>query len=95
MLVFVDEIEDSLRPAAQSVIMDALLASTHRCQVVATTHSPEAASHANLTGDMVRIVDRREGRSDIYRIRPSVLNILKPPLSLWAAFSGSTPSTRP
>ena len=66
----VDEIENSLHPAAIAVLLDAALSSCDRTRVVLTSHSPEVLSHPAVTGERVRVVEWRDGISQIFRLTP-------------------------
>ncbi|MBM4396617.1 MAG: AAA family ATPase [Deltaproteobacteria bacterium] len=81
-LVFVDEIEDSIHPAALGTLLDAINSSLDRCQVIITSHSPEALTHPAVTAARVRIVDWRDGVSRIYAVAPEVAGTLRPPESV-------------
>jgi predicted ATPase len=79
-LVFIDEIEDSVHPAALHVLLDAAAATaSERCQVVLTSHSPEVLSHPAVTADNVRILTWRNGRSRIHRLSEGTRASLVPP----------------
>lgn len=81
-LTCLEEIEDSVHPAALSVLLDAISASTERGQVLITSHSPEALSHPAVTPDRVRIVEWRNGRSQIFLPSPGAQEMSKPPRSV-------------
>ena len=81
-LVLVDELEDSIHPAALSVLMDAIEASLDHCKVVITTHSPELLTHGAATAKRVRILDWKDGQSKVYPVSPEVADSLKPPESV-------------
>jgi len=80
--VGIDEIEDSVHPAALAVLLDAVHASTERCQVLLTSHSPEALSHPAVRAQDVRVVDWRDGKSEIYRLNAGAEEMSKPPRSV-------------
>ncbi|WP_373506736.1 AAA family ATPase [Thiocapsa sp.] len=67
-LVLIDEIENSLHPSALGILLDAALASCGRMRVVLTTHSPEVLSHPSVTGERVRVIEWREGTSQVFRL---------------------------
>lgn len=69
-LVLLDEIENSVHPSALAVLLEAAAASTDRTRVVLTSHSPEALGHPAVTGERVRVVEWRDGISNIYRLSP-------------------------
>jgi predicted ATPase len=81
-LTCIEEIEDSVHPAALGVLLDALSASTERGQVLITSHSPEALSHPAVTPERVRIIEWRNGRSQIFRPSPGAHEMSKPPRSV-------------
>jgi predicted ATPase len=78
-LIFIEEIEDALHPAALGILIDAAEASADRCQIVLTSHSPEALSHPAVSGDRVRIIEWRDGSSRIYRLSQETRSLLVPP----------------
>jgi predicted ATPase len=67
-LVLLDEIENSIHPGALSVILEAALSSTDAARVVLTTHSPEVLSHPSVVPERVRIIEWRDGTSQIFRL---------------------------
>jgi predicted ATPase len=81
-LVCIEEIEDSVHPAALGVLLDAIEASTSRCQVLLTSHSPEALSHPAVTPERVRVVEWHEGRSQIFKLSPGAQEMSRPPRSV-------------
>lgn len=81
-LVCIEEVEDSVHPAALGVLLDAVEASTSRCQVLLTSHSPEALSHPAVTPERVRVVEWREGRSELFRLSPGAEEMSRPPRSV-------------
>jgi predicted ATPase len=81
-LVCIEEIEDSVHPAVLGVLLDAIEASTSRCQVLVTSHSPEALSHPAVTPERVRLVEWHEGRSQIFRLSPGSEEMSRPPRSV-------------
>ncbi len=81
-LVCIDEIEDSVHPSALAVLLDAVQASTERCQVLLTSHSPEALSHPAVTAGRVRVVEWRDGKSEIFRLSKGAEEIARPPGSV-------------
>jgi predicted ATPase len=81
-LVCIEEVEDSVHPAALGVLLDAIAASTSRCQVLLTSHSPEALSHPAVTPERVRIVEWSEGRSQLFRLSPGAEEMSRPPRSV-------------
>jgi predicted ATPase len=78
-LVLLDEIEDSLHPYAQSVLLDAINAASEDFPVVVSTHNPEILSHATATADRIRIVQWNEGTSEIFHLSGEILANLRPP----------------
>jgi len=81
-IVCIDEIEESVHPAALGVLIDAAMATTERCQVILTSHSPEALSHPAVTAQSVRVIDWHEGQSRIFRLSPGAEESSKPPGSV-------------
>jgi predicted ATPase len=67
-LVLLDEIENSIHPGALSLILEAALASTDGARVVLTTHSPEVLSHPSVVAERVRLIEWRDGTSQIFRL---------------------------
>jgi predicted ATPase len=100
-IVCIDEIEDSVHPAALGVLLDAIAASTERCQVLLTSHSPEALSHPAALAKRIRIVEWRDGRSNIFRLSQGAEEMSKPPRSVGkllrsnALFPSETPARAP
>lgn len=78
-LVLLDEIEDSLHPYAQSVLLDAINAASEDFSVVVSTHNPEILSHPTATADRIRIVQWDEGTSEIFHLSSEIVANLKPP----------------
>ncbi|QRK10518.1 AAA family ATPase [Archangium violaceum] len=81
-LVCIEEVEDSVHPAALGVLLDAIAASTSRCQVLLTSHSPEALSHPSVTPEQVRVVEWREGSSQLFKLSPGAEEMSRPPRSV-------------
>jgi predicted ATPase len=81
-LVCIEEIEDSVHPAALGVLLDAIAASADRCQILLTSHSPEALSHSAVTPERVRVVEWRAGRSQLFRLSPGAEEKSRPPHSV-------------
>lgn len=81
-LVCIEEIEDSVHPAALGVLLDAVASSSHRCQVLLTSHSPEALSHPAVTPERVRVVEWRDGRSQLFRLSRGAEEMSRPPRSV-------------
>jgi len=81
-LVCIEEIEDSVHPAALSVLLDAVASSTRRCQVLLTSHSPEALSHPAVTPEHVRVIQWRNGRSHLFRLSAGAEEMSRPPRSV-------------
>jgi predicted ATPase len=81
-MVCIDEIEDSVPPPALGVLLDAVTASTERCQVLLTSHSPEAPSHPAVTAERVLVVEWHDGRSDVFRLSPGAEAMSRPPRSV-------------
>lgn len=81
-IVCLDEIEDSIHPGALSVLLDAVAASVDRSQILLTSHSPEALSHPAVTAPRVRVVEWREGRSEVFRLSRGAEEMSRPPRSV-------------
>ncbi|WP_224368927.1 AAA family ATPase [Hyalangium versicolor] len=81
-LVCIEEIEDSVHPAALSVLLDAVDSSTRRCQVLLTSHSPEALSHPSVTPERIRVIQWRNGRSQLFRLSTGAEEMSRPPRSV-------------
>ncbi len=81
-LVCIEEIEDSVHPAALGVLLDAIAASTSRCQVLLTSHSPEALSHPAITPERVRVVEWNAGRSQVFQLSQGAKEMSQPPRSV-------------
>ena len=96
-IVCIDEIEDSVHPAALAVLLDAVAASTERCQVLLTSHSPEALSHPAVTAERVCVIEWCDGRSGVFRLSPGAEEMSRPPRSVGkllrsnALFTADTP----
>ena len=69
-------------PVALAVLLDAVAASTERCQVLLTSHSPEALAHPAVTAARVRVVDWNAGKSEIFRLSKGAAEIARPPRSV-------------
>ena len=82
MLTCIEEIEDSVHPAALGVLLDAISASSERGQVLITSHSPESLSHPAVTPERVRIIEWRNGRSQIFLPSEGSHKMSKPPRSV-------------
>jgi predicted ATPase len=79
-LVFVNEIEASIHTAALSALMDAAnVSSKERCQVILSSHSTDALSHAAVNAENVRIVDWQDDRSFIFHVGEGARELLVPP----------------
>lgn len=78
-IVLFDEIEDSLHPFAQSVLLDAIDAASDDFPVVVSTHNPEILSHPTATPDRIRIVQWNEGVSRLYHLSREIRDNLKAP----------------
>jgi len=78
-LLFIDEIESSVHPAALGVLLDAIGSSLRRSQVIISSHSPEALAHPLITGDRVRVLDWQEGVSKLFCLNKEVQEALVPP----------------
>ncbi len=81
-IVCIDEIEDSVHPVAIGVLLDAASASTDRCQILLTSHSPEALSHPAVTAKCIRVIEWRQGRSNIFRVNQGAEQMSRPPRSV-------------
>ncbi len=77
-LVLVDEIENSVHPAALGVLLDAAEACLDRTRVVYTSHSPEVLGHPAARGDRVRVIDWRDGTSRVFLLGPGTRDLLDP-----------------
>jgi energy-coupling factor transporter ATP-binding protein EcfA2 len=82
MLTCIEEVEDSVHPAALGVLLDAISSSTERGQVLLTSHSPEVLSHPAITPERVRLVGWRNGRSQIFHPSPGTRKMSTPPRSV-------------
>ena len=78
-IVLLDEIEDSLHPFAQSVLLDAIEAASEEFPVVVSTHSPETLSHPAAKPERVRIVQWSDGASQLYHVDSKTREFCKPP----------------
>lgn len=67
-LVGIEEPETALHPAATAALMDALREASARTQVILTTHSPELLDIVDLEGDILLVVESREGTTTIARV---------------------------
>ncbi len=81
-IVLLDEIEDSLHPYAHGVLLDAIEEASAEFPVVVSTHNPEILSHPVATGERIRIVDWKDGASQVYRLSTDVLAAMKPPMNV-------------
>jgi predicted ATPase len=81
-IVCIDGIEESVHPAALGVLLDAAAASTERCQVLLTTHSPEALSHPSITARQIRVIEWSHGRSQVFCLGPEAEAMSRPPRSV-------------
>lgn len=98
-LVLLDEIEDSLHPFAQAVLLDAIESVSSEFPVVVSTHNPEILSHPSARGERIRVVEWSGGESRLFHLGEKVLKELKPPMNvgrllrsnaLWTAEEPST-----
>ena len=71
-IVLVDEIENSVHPNALSVLLDAALACSDGVRVVLTSHSPEVLTHPAVSGERVRVIEWKDGLSNIYPLSDEV-----------------------
>lgn len=71
-LVAVEDIEDSIHPAALGVIMDAVASCLGDFPVVLTTHSPEFLSLPAARAERIRLVVRKDGASWVHRLAPQL-----------------------
>ncbi len=79
-VVFVDEIESSVHATALAALMEAAaLTAEERCQVLVSSHSPDALSHRAVTAENVRIVDWQDDRSFVFHVGEGARELLKPP----------------
>ncbi|HLL03604.1 MAG TPA: AAA family ATPase [Myxococcaceae bacterium] len=83
-LTCIEEIEDSVHPAALGVLLDAISASTERSQILLSSHSPEALSHPVVTPERVRVIEWHTGRSQIFLPSQGAHEMSKPPRSVGA-----------
>lgn len=81
-IVLIDEIEDSLHPFAQSVLLDPIEAASEEFPAVVSTHSPEVLSHDSARGERIRIVQWREGASFVHHLGKKTLEDLRPPIDV-------------
>lgn len=81
-MVCIDEIEDSVHPSALAVLLDAVAASTEQCQVLLTSHSPEALAHEAVTAARVRVIHWHAGKSEIFRLSKGAAEAARPPRSV-------------
>jgi predicted ATPase len=81
-IVLIDEIEDSLHPFAQGVILDAIEAASEEFPVVVSTHSPEVLSDPSARGERIRVVQWDRGMSQVHHLGEETLKSLKPPLDV-------------
>lgn len=81
-IVCIDGMEESVHPAALGVLLDAAAASTGRCQVLLTTHSPEALSHPSITARQLRVIEWSHGRSQVFCLSPEAEVMSRPPRSV-------------
>jgi predicted ATPase len=77
--VLIDEIEDSLHPFAQSVLLDAIEEASVEFPIVVSTHNPEILSHPSARPERIRVIQWEEGSSKVYHLSETIQNELKPP----------------
>jgi hypothetical protein len=70
------------RPVPAIVCIDGIEASTERCQVLLTTHSPEALSHPAITAGQIRVIEWSRGRSQVFCLSPEAEAMSRPPRSV-------------
>lgn len=66
-LVGIEEPESTIHPGAAAVVVDALIESSKRRQVIATTHSPELLDSEAIEIDSIRVVRNVAGETTISR----------------------------
>jgi len=81
-LVLLDEIEDSLHPFAQAVLLDAIEEMAEEFPIVVSTHNPEVLSHPSVRGERVRVIDWSGGTSRVHNLSKRVIEELQPPVSV-------------
>jgi predicted ATPase len=75
-LVVLDEIEDSIHPLAVDVLLEAIEQSCERFPIVVTTHSPEVLGRKPAKGERVRVLQWRDGVSQVHRLGKGTLEQL-------------------
>lgn len=81
-IVLLDEIEDSLHPFAQAVLLDSIEAVASVFPVVVSTHNPEVLSHRSARGDRIRVVEWSMGASQVHHLSARVIAGLDPPTTV-------------
>lgn len=65
VMIAIEEPEATIHPGALESILDVLQTASHSTQIVITTHSPELLDAKWITSRHLRLVDWREGATDI------------------------------
>lgn len=64
-LIGIEEPESSIHPAASEAVVDVLIDSSERSQVIIATHSPEILDAKRIRDDQIRIVEWKDGKTRI------------------------------
>ena len=81
-IVLLDEIEDSLHPFAQAVLLDSIEAVVSEFPVVVSTHNPEVLSLPSARGERIRVVEWTKGVSQVHHLGSRVIEHLNPPTTV-------------
>lgn len=81
-IVLLDEIEDSLHPFAQAVLLDSIEAVATEFPVVVSTHNPEVLSLPSARGERIRVVEWANGTSQVHHLGSRVIEHLDPPTTV-------------
>ncbi len=80
-LVAVEEPESTVHPAAAAIIMDAILETSKREQVVATTHSPDLLDHDELDSSNLIAVTKTAGETLLAPVDDASVSVIKDELN--------------
>lgn len=77
-IVLIDEIEDSLHPFAQAVLLDSIESVSSEFPVVVSTHNPEVLSHPSARPERIRVVEWSDGASRVHHLSREAVDDLGP-----------------
>jgi predicted ATPase len=78
-LVLIDEVEDSVHPAALGVILGAIADSVDQTQVIITSHNTDLLERNIISAAYVRVVEWEEGVSSIHNLSENMIKAIDGP----------------